>query len=368
MHVTSLSTIGFRNLEISKTELSPGLNIIHGNNAQGKTNFLEAIYFCAFGRSSRIRSDGDLIKWGEQAAYIKILSERAGYITTFDACIENRGKNKVKSISLDFVPVRHMKDLFGRMLVVMFAPEDLRLVKAGPAERRRFMDMEICQLSPVYYSELKDYHRALKQRNALLKSLQKKPDKTQRETLSVWDSELVRHGLKIIKTRRAFMSRVQLIAEEIHNNITQGVEHLRLDYKPGLEADIYAKALAKSWDRDIIRGATQEGIHTDDFEIRINNVSARYFGSQGQQRTAALSTKLAEIEIIKQSTGETPILLLDDVLSELDEHRQRFLFQEIKNMQTIITCTGYGNVSGGFFEGLSADTRVMRMENGKIDL
>jgi DNA replication and repair protein RecF len=220
----------------------------------------------------------------------------------------------------------------------MFSPEDLRLIKAGPSERRRFMDMEICQLSPIYYSDLREYHRALKQRNVLLKILQK--DKSQRESLSIWDQQLNAHGLRIIKARKAFVKNINSTASGIHKNITQGDEKLQLVYKPGIESEVFAKTLEKSHDRDILRGTTSEGIHTDDIEFTINDMSVRHFGSQGQQRTAALSAKLAEIELIKQGTGETPILLLDDVLSELDKHRQKFLLEQIKNLQTIVTCTG----------------------------
>ncbi|MCL2388304.1 MAG: DNA replication/repair protein RecF, partial [Defluviitaleaceae bacterium] len=333
------------------------VNIIHGNNAQGKTNFLEAVYFCAFGRSLRARTDGELIKWNEKNAHLRLETERAGITSTLDARLENMGKKTAKSISIDFITVKHMKDLFGRLLVVMFSPEDLRLIKAGPAERRRFMDMEICQLSPVYYADLKEYHRALKQRNALLKILQK--DKSQRESLSIWDDQLLNYGKRIIKTRTAFVKKASELASEIHKNITQNTETLNLEYKPSVTSETYEKALAKSHDRDIIRGTTGDGIHTDDIEFTINGISARHFGSQGQQRTAALSAKLAEIEIIKQSTHETPILLLDDVLSELDQHRQTYLLDQIKNLQTIVTCTGID-----IFPLKTSNT--LHMQDGKI--
>jgi DNA replication and repair protein RecF len=337
MHIKKFSAVGFRNLDVSDLELSSGVNIIFGDNAQGKTNFLEAVYFCAFGRSLRARMDSELISWNGNDAHIRLETVRGDMFSVLDARLCG-GKKTLKSISADFVPVRHMKDLFGRLLVVMFSPEDLRLIKAGPSERRRFMDMEICQLSPVYYSDLREYFRALKQRNALLKILQK--DKSMRESLSVWDEQLVNYGLRIIKTRFSFVKKVNKIASEIHKNITQGAEELQLEYKTSVTAENYAALLAKSHEKDIARGTTSDGIHTDDIEFTINGISARHFGSQGQQRTAALSAKLAEIEIIKQSTGETPILLLDDVLSELDKHRQRYLLEQISDLQTIVTCTG----------------------------
>ncbi|MCL2225443.1 MAG: DNA replication/repair protein RecF [Defluviitaleaceae bacterium] len=340
MHIKKISIAGFRNLDVSECELSSGVNIIFGDNAQGKTNFLEAVYFCAFGRSLRARADGELVGWGRDSASIRLETERAGMSSVLDARLSLAGKKAVKGIMSDFIPVKHMKDLFGRLLVVMFSPEDLRLIKAGPSERRRFMDMEICQLSPVYYSDLKEYFRALKQRNALLKILQKDRGSAMRESLSVWDEQLINYGLRIIKTRHSFVEKVNKIAAEIHKNITQGAEELRLEYKAGIAAENYAAVMEKSHEKDIARGTTSDGIHTDDIEFTINEISARHFGSQGQQRTAALSAKLAEIEIIKQSTGETPILLLDDVLSELDKHRQKFLLAQISNLQTIVTCTG----------------------------
>ncbi|MCL2456442.1 MAG: DNA replication/repair protein RecF [Defluviitaleaceae bacterium] len=355
MQVNFLSAAGFRNLE-TKTPLSPEINIIFGDNAQGKTNFLEVIYFCAFGRSMRARNDSELINHNEKNALIRLETERKNVKSVFDAQLQSLGKKTAKSIAIDFLPIKHTKDLFGRLLVVMFSPEDLRLIKAGPSERRRFMDMEICQLSPVYYSDLREYFRALKQRNALLKILQK--DKSQLESLSVWDEQLTNFGLRIIKTRGAFIKKINEIANEIHKNICEN-ENLQLEYKPAILPEEFAANLEKSHERDIFRGTTCEGIHTDDIEFSINKISARHFGSQGQQRTAALSAKLAEIEIIRQSTGETPILLLDDVFSELDKRRQNFLLHHIKNQQTIITCTGFDKKNFG-------DYNLLHMKNGKI--
>ncbi|MCL2840591.1 MAG: DNA replication/repair protein RecF [Defluviitaleaceae bacterium] len=355
MIIKSLSVKGYRNLEIPHQALLSGINILQGNNAQGKTNCLEAIYFCAFGRSLRARGDGELIQWGETTSHIRLELERGGIPYTLDAMLESQGKKTIKSLSMDKVPIRHMKDLFGRLLVVMFSPEDLRLIKAGPSERRRFMDMEICQLSPVYYSDLKEYHRALKQRNALLKT---KPDKI---SLEIWDEQLVNFGQRIIKTRTNFIKKINIIAAEIHNNITQGAEALYLEYKPGINPEAYAETLKKSHDKDIYRGSTSEGIHTDDIDFTINGISVRHFGSQGQQRTAALSSKLAEISIIKQAANETPILLLDDVLSELDAHRQKFLFSQITDLQTIITCTGVED-----FLKTNIHSHILNVEGGKI--
>jgi len=350
MYINKLSAAGFRNLNISGIELSPNINILHGNNAQGKTNFLEAVYFCGFGRSMRGVPERELICFGQDTAFIKAEIVRGNYCRVQDVKIQNGAK----SILIDQMAVRHMKDLFGRLLIVMFAPEDLRLIKAGPSERRRFMDMEICQLSPIYYSDLREYHRALKQRNALLKILQK--DKSQLDSLSIWDEQLQKYGRKITKTRESFISKINNISKEIHSHITQGKEDLTIFYTSS-----HVENLAKYHSRDIYQGTTGHGIHKDDINFTINGISARSFGSQGQQRTAALSAKLAEIEIIKQSTGETPVLLLDDVLSELDNSRQKFLLSKISDLQVIITCTGVE-------ESLAAlgEHRIMHVDGGEI--
>jgi len=362
MWVSSLSASGFRNLEISNWELSPGVNIIHGMNAQGKTSALEAVYFCAFGRSLRAGSDKELIEFKQQSAHVRVEIDRDGYNSTLDAHIERNGTKSTKGLSINRVPIKHMKDLFGRLLVVMFSPEDLKLVKSGPYERRRFMDMEICQLSPVYYSHLKEYHRALKQRNALLKILQK--DKTQsfQESISIWDEQLANCGQRIMKLRSAFVKKIDEIAREIHLNITQGTEMLKLTYTPSIsDIEKYLDNLVKVHARDMGQATTTLGIHKDDISFTINNISARYFGSQGQQRTAALSIKLAEIEIIKQSTKETPVLLLDDVLSELDGNRQNFLLRQIGDLQTLITCTGLEDILLTM-----KDHKIIKMVDGKI--
>ena len=346
MYISHLSSDGFRNLNINKIELSKGINILYGNNAQGKTNFLEAVYFCAFGRSLRAVSDKELVGFEKSGGFIRAEIVRGSFLQTMDAYIEKQGTGTKKSISIDHVPIKHMKDLFGHLLVVMFTPEDLRLIKSGPAERRRFMDMEICQISPIYYGDLREYHRALKQRNILLKTLQK--DKSQLDSLSVWDLQLANYGCRIIKTRSEFIKKLNNIAKEIHSHITQGTENLEVIYSPNInKPENYVQEMEKSHKRDILQGSTSHGIHKDDINFVINNIPVRSFGSQGQQRTAALSAKLAEIEIIKQSTGESPVLCLDDVFSELDSTRQKFLLSHIMDLQTIITCTGIEDVLSG---------------------
>lgn len=343
MWLENIRINNFRNIRGINQNFDPGINIIYGMNAQGKTSLLEAVYFCALGRSLRAGTDKELISFNSPFCHVQSQLNRGASTVLLDAHLQHEyGKTK-KALSINQVPVTHMKDLFGQLLVVMFSPDDLRLVKAGPSERRRFIDMELCQLSAVYYSNLKEYYRALKQRNALLKLI--RTEKHHRESLPVWDQQLAEYGVRISKARASFISRVNEIAQCIHHNITQGAEFLVLKYAPSiLDVELYLLNLEKSYERDIIQGTTTVGIHKDDMHFTINDIVARNYGSQGQQRTVALSLKLAEIELIKQHTGETPVLLLDDVFSELDSIRQDYLLSHICNLQTFITCTGVEDV------------------------
>ena len=363
MHVRNISANDFRNLSFSSIPLSQGINILYGNNAQGKTNILEAVYFCAIGRSSRADNNRELIKFGCNEAHVRADVSRDNTSFTIDAYIQIVGNKSVKTLSIDRTVIKNTRELFGRLMVVLFSPEDLRLIKAGPAERRRFMDMEICQLSPVYYSDLRDYHRALKQRNQLLKILRK--DHRQMDSLYVWDQQLNISGCRIMTTRSAFVKKISEIAKEIHSHITEGKEDLSLTYQPNiLDPANFHKIMEKSHERDIASGTTSMGIHKDDILFTINDIPARSFGSQGQQRTAALSAKLAEIEIMRSGTKSPPVLLLDDVLSELDGSRQKYLLTSIKDLQTIITCTGLEDVLTRNVN----EANIIQVRNGNVYL
>jgi len=362
MWVKKISADAFRNLSLQDIPLSKGINILYGDNAQGKTNILEAIYFCAIGRSTRADNNLELVRFGSQEAHVTAHVHKDDYNFTIDAHIQVKGKKSVKTLSIDQNIVKNTRELFGRLMVVLFSPEDLRLVKSGPTERRRFMDMEICQLSPIYYSDLRDYHRNLRQRNQLLKILRR--DRLQIDSLPIWDQQLSKSGCRIIHTRAGFIKKISDIAREIHAYITSGKEELVLTYQPNIaDSENYIKAMQKSHERDIISGTTSIGIHKDDILFTINGVPARNFGSQGQQRTAALSAKLAEIEIMRQSKKSPPVLLLDDVLSELDGNRQRYLLTQIKDLQTILTCTGLEDV---LKKGIT-DANIMQVKAGMIE-
>jgi len=354
MWVKEISLENFRNFESLNTRLENGVNIVYGDNANGKTNFIEAVYFCATGRSQRAGHNRELIRFGSHEAHLQLLLEDL----RIDAHISGGGKKK--GIAVDHVPIKKLSQLFGLLLVVIFTPEDLRIVKAGPGERRAFMDMELCQLGGVYYHALRQYYKALKQRNNLLKSIVR--DKSLAETLDVWNEPLCRFGLQIMTHRAAFIEEMDGIAAEIHSRITSGRERLALSYLPQIDGDYaeYSKKLSRSTERDIMLGSTSSGIHKDDISFTIDGKDVRSYGSQGQQRTAALSVKLAEIELIRKRTRQNPVLLLDDVLSELDEGRQNELFGHIGDLQTILTCTGVEDVLR------KINGNVMRMERGQI--
>lgn len=364
MRVSHLHIKDFRNFDTLHTDLSPGVNILYGDNAQGKTNFLEAVYFCATGRSQRAGSDRELIRFGQREAHLRAEIVREGEdVRVIDAHIQQNESRSVKGIAIDHLPVKKLNELFGLLLVVIFSPEDLRLIKAGPAERRAFMDMELCQLSPVYYHELRQYHHALKQRNHLLKSMQTNPKLA--DTVFVWDEQLCRYGRRIMSFRSAFVRKAGELAADMHARMTGGTEQLAMQYRPHIvNPDDYEEKLKKTLPRDIALGSTGSGAHRDDILFTVNGADARMYGSQGQQRTAALSAKLAEIDIIREETHREPVLLLDDVLSELDEHRQAFLLSRMGPAQTLLTCTGVEDLITK--NAPRGDVRILRMENGVL--
>lgn len=357
MYITEVSLQNFRNLAQLKIEPSEGINVIYGSNAQGKTNFLESLYFCAMGRSLRGKSDQQLIRFDAEESHIRMLVQRKQRYDRIDVHLK---KDEKKGIAVNGLPVRKLGDLFGTLYAVIFSPEDLSLVKDGPGERRRFLDMELCQLSKVYYYDLQQYYRILKQRNNLLKEIQKKPQL--QETLFVWDDQLAEYGERIIAARKRFLIRLDEIAAEKLSQLTGGRDHLQTIYKPNCEEGMLAEKLRKNIDRDIYFGSTQSGPHKDDILFSIDGREVKVYGSQGQQRTTALAARLAEIDLIREETGEEPVLLLDDVFSELDENRQKFLLQSIEGLQAFVTCTG---IEDSVKKYISKDN-LFYVENGVI--
>ena len=337
MYIKNISLQYFRNYENLNMEFSPKLNILYGDNAQGKTNVLEAVYMSAMGRSQRTSKDKEIIKLDKEEAHIQVfvVEDNGESENRIDVHLKKNGK---KGIAVNSVVVKKLGELFGRIYIVIFSPEDLQLIKSGPSERRKFVDMELCQLNKIYYYDLQQYYKILKQRNNLLKTIQKTPNL--KDTLFVWDSQLITYAKKIIASRKAFIEKVRKIASGIHFNITGGAEKLDIEYTPNANEDEMELKLKKHLEKDIFFGNTSVGPHKDDLNFYINGNDVKVYGSQGQQRTAALSAKLAEIELIKEEKAVNPILLLDDVLSELDENRQMYLLDNISDIQTILTCTG----------------------------
>ena len=355
MKVHTITFTDFRNLQNSIHELAGGLNILYGDNAQGKTNFLEAAYICATGRSQRGSSDREMIRFGQKQAHVSVESDDG---TRIDVHLSRDGK---KRAAVNHAPVRRLGDLFGNMLTVVFSPEDLKLIKSGPGERRRFIDIELCQLNRVYYYELQQYYRALKQRNNLLREIRR--HNASKDTLPVWDHQLAEYGQKISKRRAIFLEMLNPIAAEIHAQITSQKESLNIGYDPDTPPHLLEEALSKNHEKDITQGSTSAGIHRDDLIFSINGIDCRVYGSQGQQRTASLSAKLAEVRFIRKHKGHDPVLLLDDVLSELDKDRQRFLLESMEHIQIIMTCTGAEDI----LKKTPAGSKIMRVTDGRVE-
>lgn len=335
MIVKSLELSHFRNYESLLVDFDPGTNIFYGDNAQGKTNILEAIYLSATTKSHKGTKDKDMIQFGSDEAHLRTYLEKE--CATYKVDMHLR-KSKSKGIAIDGIKITKAAQLMGLLHVILFSPEDLSIIKNGPAERRRFMDMELCQLDQSYLHYLNQYNKIVNQRNALLKDIAYNP--SLRDTLSIWDTQLVSYGAKIIERRIAFMQQMNEIIYEIHKKLSGDKEELTLVYQPNVGMDDFERQLFVNQERDIRYKMTTVGPHRDDFGFEVSGIDIRKFGSQGQQRTAALSLKLSEIEIVKKVTKDKPVLLLDDVLSELDSNRQNYLLNSIGDIQTIITCTG----------------------------
>lgn len=335
MIIKALELNQFRNYEQLELSFDAGTNILYGDNAQGKTNILEAIYLSATTKSHKGSKDKDMIQFGKEEAHIRTILLKNDLEQRIDMHLRS---SRTKGIAIDGSKIKKAAQLLGLLNVVFFSPEDLSIIKNGPAERRHFIDMELCQLDSFYLYNLNHYNKIVNQRNSLLKDLFVNPDL--RDTLSIWDSQLLSYGSKIIERRKLFIEQLNEIIYEIHNQLSGGREHIQIYYEPNVDVDEYEKKMKSRQEVDIRLKQTTVGPHRDDFSFMADHVDIRKFGSQGQQRTAALSLKLSEIELVKKITGDTPVLLLDDVLSELDSNRQNYLLNYIKDIQTIITCTG----------------------------
>ncbi len=335
MIIESLELKNYRSYDELHMEFSSGTNILYGNNAQGKTNVLEAVYVCSTTKSHRGSKDREMIRFGEEESHIKMTVRKHDIPYRIDMHLK---KSKAKGVAINGIPIRKASELFGIVNVVFFSPEDLNLIKNGPAERRKFIDLELCQLNKLYVHSLVSYNRVLMQRNKLLKELFFHPE--YEETLDIWDMQLVQFGQDVIRYRQDFISQLNEIIYEIHLKLSGNKEHLKIVYDPNASAEELETELKRSRQQDMKQKTTLVGPHRDDIGFFMGDIDIRKFGSQGQQRTVALSLKLAEIELVKKIVKDYPILLLDDVLSELDGERQNQLLSAIRHIQTMITCTG----------------------------
>ena len=359
MYISSLTLKNFRNYKSEKIEFSPLTNLIYGNNAQGKTNILEAVYLFAHGRSHRAKADREMIRFGSE--FMALETEFHDNARDYKAELR-LAKNGKKNIRINHVQITKLSMLMSYLNVVMFSPEDLELVKGSPSVRRRFIDSAISQLYPSYLANLIDYNKALVQKNFLLKNIRSGNGKG-REMLDVWNLQLAQTGAKIMKSRRESIELLCKFAAGIQNEISG--ENLTVRYAPGIKCDDITEDevmefLQKHSEREIDMGSAQYGVQRDDIAISVDEREARLFSSQGQQRTAALSLKIAQADYIESIKSEYPILLLDDLLSELDINRRSYLSEKIKNKQTLITSTDCD------LKADTKDTKLFCVNGGKI--
>ncbi len=333
MYIKNIKITNFRNYEQLDFDLNKDINIIYGNNAQGKTNILEAIFLCSFGKSFRTSKEKEMIKFNEEKALVEIIYQKKDR----DGKIKIELGNK-KQILLNGVKLKKLSELLGNINIVIFTPDDINILKEGPANRRRFLDMMIGQLRPNYVYNLNMYLKTIEQRNNYLRQIREENKKE--DLLEIWDEKLAEYSEKIFIYRNEFINKISKKINEIHDNITNKKEIIKIEYISNCEnKENYLKLLKERRKLDIIKGFTTKGIHRDDFIIYINNKDVSSFGSQGQNRTAVLSLKLSELQVVYDEIGEYPILLLDDFMSELDEERRKNFLNNIKNNQVILTGT-----------------------------
>ena len=367
MYIKNLKIKDFRNYEVLDLEFDKKVNIIIGSNAQGKTNLLESIYISSLGRSFRTSRDTDMIRFGTDQSVIDLVYNKDLGDMDINIILN---KDHKKIIKIDGSKIKKTSQLLSNVFIVIFSPDDLKIVKDEPEKRRKFIDKELCQIKPSYYNNLTNYKKVLLERNTYLKEMTVDPD-----MLDIWDQQLADYGSKIMIQRKAFIDEISGVSSEIHKGITNNKEILTLKYDPNIEYNdnqtiqksIFYGKLKDSFENDLKMRTTTRGPHKDDIDFFIKNddnkINVRNFGSQGQQRTAALSLKLAEIDIIKKETGEYPILLLDDVLSELDLERQEYLIKTLSFNQLFITTA---EMQKKLMEEFP-DAAIFRVVRGKVE-
>lgn len=363
MYIKNIQLKDYRNYEELQLDFNKNVNLILGKNAQGKTNLLEAIYMTSIGRSFRTSKDSELIRFGADFAHIEVEAVKNIEDFVIDVNILPGSKKNIKK---NKISVSKTSELMNNILIVIFSPEDLKIVKDEPEKRRRFIDRELCQISPKYYDSLSNYKKILVQRNTYLKE-----NYVDRNILDIWDVQLARYGADIIMRRKDFIEKISGYSSAIHNRISGGLEELEIKYKSNIEIqdslsaqqEYFYEELKSSLDNDLKMRNTGKGPHKDDIAFFVNGINMRNFGSQGQQRTCALSLKLAELNLIKEETGEDAILLLDDVMSELDSSRQEYLIETLKENQLFITTTELEESIKDKFSNMS----IFYVSGGKIE-
>lgn len=355
MYIRSLELSQYRNYEKLHIKFDEGINVIYGANAQGKTNILESIYICSSGRSHRGCRDNEIVNFSSDEAHVKLMAEKKGVPLRIDLHLKKKG---TKGVAVNGYPVKKTSDILGWMNIVLFAPEDLNIIKRGPSERRRFINNEICQLDRYYTAALTEYNKILENRNELLKNIDRYHDHM--DLLDIIDEQLAVQGRYIISSRDSFIKEMNNIIKDMHSRITAGSEEISMIYENDCGPENFLSELKGSFNNDIKLKYTTKGPHHDDIKFIVNGADVKKYGSQGQQRSAALSLKLSEIELKKKRTGDMPVLLLDDVLSELDHERQCNLLENINDIQSIITCTGLDDLVEN---NLDID-QVIRIKNG----
>jgi DNA replication and repair protein RecF len=362
MFIEKIKIENFRNYNEQEVFFHEKVNVIVGNNAQGKTNLLESIYVSSLGRSFRTAKDKEMIRFEQPYTRIMATYDSDQQEKKVDIGFNREGKKEIK---VNNIKVERMVEMLNHFYIVVFSPEDLKIVKEEPEKRRNFIDRELCKMRISYLNNLTQYKKILMQRNAYLKN-----EKKDRQEIQIWNDALSQYGANIILQRQKFIGEINEISKEIHEKITQGKEQLEIQYQPSIEPEENLEELikkmqnklGKSYQRDVYTGSTGYGPHKDDLNILINGIQARQYGSQGQQRTAALSMKLAEITLIEKEKGEKPILLLDDVLSELDGDRQKYLIQALSESQLFITAA---ELNPQLIEALPAGNTYI-VKDGKI--
>lgn len=358
MKIEFIKLENFRNYQELQLSLDGGTNLFYGDNAQGKTNILESVYLCGTTKSHRGSKDREMILFGQDEAHIRMNLSKNGILYRIDMHLK---KNKAKGIAINGIPIHKASELLGLGNFVFFSPEDLNIIKNGPSERRRFLDMELCQLNRVYLYNLMNYNKILMQRNKLLKDIWMHPE--YEDTLEIWDMQMIQYGSQVIRARKEFTDQLNEIIFDIHKKLSGGREELLVVYENNVSEQEFEDSIRKNREKDIRLKISHTGPHRDDLSFMIRDVDIRRFGSQGQQRTTALSLKLAEIELVKKKSRDLPVLLLDDVLSELDGNRQHYLLDSISGVQTLITCTGIDD----FVENNFQIDRLFYVEDGKVD-